>query len=84
MHPNQILISSFLLFIIFGGFSDSYNTGINAINGIIDEVRISNIARSPEWISTSYANQNNPSTFLLIGEENQRRDKTVLYSLIQN
>ncbi len=31
---------------------------------MIDEVRISNIVRSPEWIETSYNNQNNPLTFL--------------------
>ncbi len=32
-------------------------------NGIMDEVKISNVARSADWIATEYNNQNNPSTF---------------------
>jgi hypothetical protein len=32
-------------------------------SGIIDEVRISSIARSDEWIETEYNNQNSPSSF---------------------
>jgi len=32
-------------------------------NGVIDEVRISDVARSAEWIETSYNNQNDPSSF---------------------
>jgi hypothetical protein len=38
-------------------------------NGRIDELRISNIARSPEWIGTSYNTTNSPSTFEYIGRE---------------
>jgi len=38
-------------------------------NGIIDEVRISNTARSAGWITTSYNNQNSPSTFITLGAE---------------
>ena len=39
-------------------------------NGTIDEVRVSNVARSPEWIATSYNNQYNPNDFYLkIGDE---------------
>jgi len=34
-----------------------------------DEVRISTIVRSAGWILTSYNNQNDPSTFCTIGEE---------------
>jgi RHS repeat-associated protein len=36
-------------------------------NGILDEARISNIARSADWVATEYANQNNPSTFYNVG-----------------
>jgi len=36
-------------------------------NGVIDEVRVSNVARSLEWIGTEYNNQNSPSTFYTIG-----------------
>ncbi|MFC2123119.1 DUF2341 domain-containing protein [Bacteroidota bacterium] len=32
-------------------------------HGSIDEVRISNVARSSDWLQTSYNNQNTPSTF---------------------
>jgi hypothetical protein len=38
-------------------------------NGKLDEVRVSNIARSADWITTSYNNQNNPLTFNTIGTE---------------
>ncbi|MFW9866561.1 MAG: DUF2341 domain-containing protein, partial [Candidatus Thorarchaeota archaeon] len=45
------------------------HTGTLNFNGYIDEVRISNVARSGGWINTSYQNQNNPSTFYSIGIE---------------
>lgn len=35
--------------------------------GILDEVRISQSARSAGWVTTSYNNQNNPSAFFSIG-----------------
>jgi hypothetical protein len=44
------------------------NTG-RYFDGIIDEVRISKIARSAVWIQTSFNNQNTPSTFLTLGSE---------------
>jgi len=37
-------------------------------NGPIDEIRISNIARSPSWIKTEYNNQSSPETFYSIGD----------------
>jgi len=37
--------------------------------GLIDEIRVSNIARSASWIATEYNNQNNPESFYTIGEE---------------
>jgi hypothetical protein len=33
-------------------------------NGIIDELRVSNIVRSSNWIETSFKNQNDPSLFV--------------------
>jgi len=36
-------------------------------NGIIDEARISNVARSADWIATEYNNQNGSSSFYGIG-----------------
>ena len=41
----------------------------NCFNGSIDEVRISDIARDSDWISTEYNNQNSPSTFYSVGSE---------------
>jgi hypothetical protein len=38
-------------------------------NGTIDEVRISNVARSLAWILTSYKNQKDPAAFYTIGTE---------------
>jgi len=39
------------------------------LDGTLDEIRISSIARSAAWILTSYNNQKDPSTFYTIGEE---------------
>jgi hypothetical protein len=36
-------------------------------NGALDEVRVSNTARSPGWIQTEYNNQSSPATFLTEG-----------------
>jgi hypothetical protein len=44
-------------------------------DGLIDEVRISNSARSADWIKTSYNNQSNPATFMSFS--NQTADITV-------
>ncbi|MHA2324716.1 MAG: LamG-like jellyroll fold domain-containing protein, partial [Promethearchaeota archaeon] len=41
----------------------------NYFNGTIDEVRISNIARSANWIITEFNNQKDPSNFYNIGNE---------------
>ena len=38
-------------------------------DGIIDEVRISDVGRSKEWVETSYNNQVDPGDFLSIGPE---------------
>lgn len=37
--------------------------------GQIDEVRISNVARSADWIRTEYNNQNAPSSFYTLGAQ---------------
>jgi len=39
------------------------------LEGGLDEVRISNIARSPAWISTSFNNEHDTSSFYSIGSE---------------
>jgi hypothetical protein len=37
-------------------------------NGLLDEVRISSVARSADWIATEYANQSSPGTFYSVGQ----------------
>jgi len=37
------------------------------VNGLIDEARISNVARSAAWITAEYNNQDSPSTFVIEG-----------------
>ncbi|MGD9395580.1 MAG: DUF2341 domain-containing protein, partial [Candidatus Thorarchaeota archaeon] len=44
--------------------------GTSYLDAIIDEVRISRIARSDSWIRTQYINQRNPGLFLTVSEEN--------------
>ncbi|MCK4891961.1 MAG: DUF2341 domain-containing protein [Candidatus Pacebacteria bacterium] len=41
----------------------------NFVNGIIDEIRISNVARSGDWIITEYNNTSSPDTFYTVGVE---------------
>jgi hypothetical protein len=38
-------------------------------DGLIDEVRVSNTARSSCWIGTEYNNQSSPDTFITLGSE---------------
>jgi hypothetical protein len=42
--------------------------GTEYLNGIIDEVRFSNTARSSDWILTEYNNQNDPDSFYTVGD----------------
>ncbi|ODS37678.1 MAG: hypothetical protein A7315_03895 [Candidatus Altiarchaeales archaeon WOR_SM1_79] len=52
--------------------SQEYDSGPSPsdfFNGILDEVRISNNARSADWISTSFNNQNDPNTFYTVNDE---------------
>jgi len=52
------------------GPQDGTNVGSGAyFNGVIDEVKISNIALSSSWICTEYNNQSNPSTFYTVQSE---------------
>ncbi|MFX0205548.1 MAG: DUF2341 domain-containing protein, partial [Candidatus Hodarchaeota archaeon] len=53
-----------------------YNYDNRFWNGIIDEVRISEVSRSAEWITTEYNNHNNPTSFYTVGVEEQRDSDT--------
>jgi hypothetical protein len=39
------------------------------LNGVLDELRLSNIERSDDWIKAGYNNQNNHSSFMSFGPE---------------
>ena len=49
---------------------------LNFVDGIMDEVRISNTARSAGWIATEYNNQYSPSSFYSVGSEETDGDTT--------
>jgi hypothetical protein len=42
--------------------------GTSYMDTIVDEVRISSVARTDAWIKTEYNNQRNPNLFLTVGE----------------
>jgi hypothetical protein len=50
-----------------GFIINAYDTG--GVFGVrqVDEPRLSNVARSGNWITTEYNNQNSPSTFIIAG-----------------
>ena len=49
-----------------------------SFDGIIDEVRVSNVALSAGWIATCYNNQQDPSSFYAVGTEETIPDAPVI------
>ncbi|NMJ92732.1 hypothetical protein GLT81_00555, partial [Nanohaloarchaea archaeon] len=49
--------------------------GTGPMDGFMDELRISSVARNDNWLATSYKNQDNPSSFHTVGS--QEREKTL-------
>ena len=50
--------------VVIGGEETGGGTTVNQLfDGTIDEVRISNVARSDNWIATEYNNENSPGSF---------------------
>jgi len=47
-------------------------------DGLMDELRISNIARSAGWANTSFNNQNDTSTFYTVGSEENPLQEPIL------
>ncbi len=43
--------------------------GNEYFNGVIDEVRVSNTGRTPDWIIASFFNQNAPASFIALGAQ---------------
>jgi hypothetical protein len=57
---------------LIGGSKQGTGSGklpTNFINCALDEIRVSNTARSNEWVLTEYYNQNDPASFYIIGPE---------------
>ena len=52
-----------------------------AWNGLLDEVRISSIDRSADWIAAEYNNQSSPSTFAIVGSAMQAPTKPMIARL---
>jgi Domain of unknown function (DUF2341)/PQQ enzyme repeat len=58
-----------------GNFSSSslyfMSRAASALNaaGTLDEVRLSTIERTPNWVTTEYNNQSSPETFIIMGSE---------------
>ena len=53
---------------------DTYKIGTDRsengpMDGLIDEVRVSKLVRSPEWISTEFNNMNDPAGFITVEAE---------------
>ena len=44
----------------------------SAVAGMFDEIRVSDVARSAQWIQTEYNCQSSPNTFYTVGAESQR------------
>jgi hypothetical protein len=60
--------------------ADNYGTADQRYLGaIIDEVRVSNVARSASWIVSEYNNQNSPSTFYSLGAEQTNKLVLTVY-----
>ncbi|RDE12504.1 MAG: hypothetical protein C4K49_09875, partial [Candidatus Thorarchaeota archaeon] len=55
---------------MWGGNLPDYPT--DGVAGMYDEIRVSDVARSAQWIQTEYNCQSSPSTFYTVGAESQR------------
>ncbi len=52
-------------------FIGNSNCEERSVEGIIDEVRLSNVARSLDWIQTEYNNQESPNSFFSLGSQTE-------------
>lgn len=58
--------------------------GAGIFDGMIDEVRLSNVLRAAGWIQTEYSNQQSPSTFYAVGGEETIPPPDVTPPIISN
>jgi hypothetical protein len=57
--------------ILIGRGGKDTGTG-DSWDGLIDEVRISNVVRTGDWVATEYSNQNDPQNFYSVGDEQEK------------
>jgi hypothetical protein len=73
MYLNGVLVGSVASVNAYTGYSGANviaggsTSGLGYIQEKLDEMRVSNAARTADWIATEYNNQNSPSTFLAYG-----------------
>jgi hypothetical protein len=58
-------------------------TYYGSMDGWLDEVRVSNIARSASWINTSFQNQDDPTSFFSLGSEEPISNVTSSYEWVE-
>ena len=63
--------------------NDNYTAIGEALTGTLDELRISDTARSPEWININFNMMNSPSNFITV-EPEQDQSYTYLNTTINN
>jgi RHS repeat-associated protein len=63
------------------GTLSPYTAPSEPLNGLIDEARISTVARSADWIATEYANESSPSTFYAVGAQVTANSAPTIQSL---
>jgi hypothetical protein len=73
MYKNGAMVGSGADITAVGSLSNSFDLEFPwadyDLNGLLDEIRISNILRSSDWITTEYNNQYSPSSFYSVGPE---------------
>ncbi|MFX1427848.1 MAG: DUF2341 domain-containing protein, partial [Promethearchaeota archaeon] len=67
--PGQFIKSSKNI-----SFGSAITVDSEDFNGLLDEVRISAVARSADWIKTEYNNQFTPNSFYSLGDETKIED----------
>ena len=65
---------------------DTYKIGTdrsesNPCDGLIDEVRLSDIVRDPDWIATEYNNQSDPASFFVLGPQQTVDEPSIIDEL---
>lgn len=72
--PHSTALASDTDKVYIGGYDNvAKNNPLELWNGVLDEIRASNTARSTAWINQTYQMTNNPSAFVTFGNEEDRK-----------